>query len=310
MSMLMSERRLDLAVPYHLLFPLFSSFVFVFGMLFAKQAISRGASPWTSTFLANLWLALSWSLVAVWNGEFLPVSGWWQAGLVGLSFVMGQLFTYLAFQHGDVSVATPVFGVKVIIVAVILAVLTHEQIAARVWLGAVLATTGVGFIQAGAGSNRSGGMSAGKALLTILLALLAAISLSLFDAGLQTWGKTWGARQFLPAMFVATGILSCALLPVIDSPRRLMTLGVMRPMLVGTILMAIQAMSMSYSLSRYGDATRINIVYALRGLWAVILAWIFARLFGGAEARHSMTIMLLRLTGAILLTASVVVALL
>lgn len=297
-------------MPFHLLFPLFSSFVFVFGMLFAKQAISRGASPWTSTFLANLWLALSWSLVAVWNREFLPVSGWWQAGLVGLSFVMGQLFTYLAFQHGDVSVATPVFGVKVIIVAVILAVLTDEQIAGRVWVGAVLATAGVGFIQAGAGSKRQGGMTAGKALLTIVLALFAAVSLSLFDAGLQTWGKAWGARQFLPAMFIATGILSCALLPVIDSARKLKSLSVMRPMVIGTILMAIQAMSMSYSLSRYGDATRINIVYALRGLWAVVIAWLFARLFGGAEAKYSAAVMLLRLTGALLLTASVFVALL
>lgn len=297
-------------MPYHLLFPLFSSFVFVFGMLFAKQAISRGASPWTSTFLANLWLALSWAGVGLWNREFLPLAGWWQAGLVGLSFVLGQLFTYLAFQHGDVSVATPVFGVKVIIVAIILAVLTHEKIAFRVWVGAALATVGVGFIQAGAGSVSKGGMTAGKAMLTILLALLAAISLSLFDAGLQTWGKSWGARQFLPAMFIATGLLSCCLLPVVDTPSRLKALGVLRPMLIGTVLMAIQAMSMSYSLSRFGDATRINIVYALRGLWAVVLAWIFSRLFGGAEARHSASIMLLRLTGAVLLTSSVIVALL
>lgn len=297
-------------MPYHLLFPLFSSFVFVFGMLFAKQAISRGASPWTSTFLANLWLALSWTAVGLWHREFLPIVGWWQAGLVGLSFVLGQLFTYLAFQHGDVSVATPVFGVKVIIVAIILALLTQEQIAVRVWIGAALAAIGVGFIQTGAGAASKAGITAGKATLTIFLALLAAISLSLFDAGLQTWGKAWGARLFLPAMFIATGLLSGFLLPVVDAPSKLRELGVLRPMLIGTVLMAIQAMSMSYSLSRFGDATRINIVYALRGLWAVLLAWIFSGLFGGAEAKYSAVIMLLRLAGATLLTASVVVALL
>ena len=74
-------------------------------------------------------------------------------------------------------------------------------------------------------------------------------------------------------------------------------------------LMALQAMSMSYALGRFGDAARINIVYALRGLWAVALAWLLARTFGGAEARHSVTIMLLRLAGAVLLTLSVIVAL-
>ena len=80
-------------------------------------------------------------------------------------------------------------------------------------------------------------------------------------------------------------------------------------MVIGTLLMAVQAMSMSYSLSAFGDATRINIVYALRGLWAVILAWALARLFSGHEAQHSGRVMLMRLFGAGLLTASVVVAL-
>lgn len=137
-------------MPLHLLFPLFSSVVFVLGMMFARQAISRGASSWSGTFLANLWLGLSWFAVELWQPGVLPLAGWWQAALVGLSFVLGQMFTYIAFRYGDVSVATPVFGVKVIIVAVMLACLADEQIPPRVWLGAMLATIGVGVIQAGA----------------------------------------------------------------------------------------------------------------------------------------------------------------
>ncbi|RLS42546.1 MAG: EamA/RhaT family transporter, partial [Planctomycetota bacterium] len=46
------------------------------------------------------------------------------------------------------------------------------------------------------------------------------------------------------------------------------------------------------------------------GLWAVVIAWILARAFGGGEAHHSVRVMLLRLFGAALLTASVIVALL
>jgi steroid 5-alpha reductase family enzyme len=110
-------------------------------------------------------------------------------------------------------------------------------------------------------------------------------------------------------MFVCTALMSGVLLPWVDSPVRLRTLQVLRPMLIGTVLMAVQALSMSYSLGRFGDATRINIVYALRGLWAVLLAWILARVFGGAESQHSRSVMLLRLFGAILLTLSVLVAL-
>ena len=296
-------------MPVHLLFPLFSSFVFVFGMLFAKQAIARGASPWTGTFLANFWLGLFWLIVGLQQEQMLPLGDWWQAALVAVCFVAGQMFTYLAFQQGAVSVATPVFGVKVIIVAIILAVLTDEAISGRVWTGAALATLGVGFIQAGSGASSGSVRSARRVSITIGLALLAAISLSLFDAGLQAWGRRHGAEQFLAVMFVCTALMSGVLLPWVDSPVRLRTLQVLRPMLIGTVLMAVQALSMSYSLGRFGDATRINIVYALRGLWAVLLAWILARVFGGAESQHSRSVMLLRLFGAILLTLSVLVAL-
>ncbi|MFN5900448.1 MAG: hypothetical protein ACK48Y_23160 [Planctomyces sp.] len=89
-------------LPLHLLFPLFSSVVFVFGMLNAKRAISLGGSPWTSTVLANFWLAAGWGLCGLLTGQLLPSTGWWQAALVALSFVAGQVFTYFAYQHGDV----------------------------------------------------------------------------------------------------------------------------------------------------------------------------------------------------------------
>jgi steroid 5-alpha reductase family enzyme len=111
-------------------------------------------------------------------------------------------------------------------------------------------------------------------------------------------------------MFAATGVLSCVFLPWVDRPSRLAEKKIVKPLIIGALLMAVQAMSMSYSLSAFGDATRINIVYALRGLWAVVLSWTLARLFGGHEAHHSARVMLMRLFGAVLLTASVIVALL
>lgn len=197
-------------MPLHLLFPLFSSVVFVIGMMFARQAISRGASPWTGTFLANLWLGISWLSVELSQPGMLPLAGWWQAALVGFSFVLGQLFTYLAFRYGDVSVATPVFGVKVIIVAGLLAWLAGEQISGRIWLGAILATIGVGVIQAGARSTESAELTTRRAVFTIVPALLAAVSLSLFDAGLQIWGSAGEPLCFCrPCLFQPEFFRAC-----------------------------------------------------------------------------------------------------
>ena len=296
-------------LPLYLLFPLFSSIVFVLGMMLGKKAITAGASPWTSTFLSNFWLAAGFVSVGCVQGEWLPAAYWWQAGVVGLLFVLGQVFLYLAFQYGDVSVATPLFGVKVIVVAALLAVLAGEPIDTRVWIGAGLAAVGVGVMQSGARSTRHANVTWRKATASIVLALSSAVSMSLFDVGLQVWGRQWGATLFLPAAFTCGGVASLVFVPWIDRPRRLHELSVTWPMVVGSLLIALQAMSMSYSLGRFGDATRINIVYALRGLWAVALAWLFARLLKTPESSLSSRVMLVRLLGALLLTASVIISL-
>lgn len=296
-------------MPVHLLFPLFSSVVFVLGMVLGKRAITAGASPWTSTFLANVWLAAIWAAMGVWRGEWLPPSAWGQAALVGLAFVGGQMFSFLAFQHGDVSVATPIFGTKVVLVALILSIVGEEPVGARVWIGAVLASLGVAIMQRGAATHTTARRGGWRAIATVGLALLSATSLSLFDVGVQRWARQWGANAFLPAIFVAGGLLSCGFLPWCDRPSRVRGLGVGRPLLIGTFLIALQALSMSYSLGNYGDATRINIVYALRGLWAVGLAWWLARALGTSEADLPPSVLAWRLAGAILLTASVAIAL-
>jgi hypothetical protein len=98
-------------------------------------------------------------------------------------------------------------------------------------------------------------------------------------------------------------------LPKCDSLYRLQQLGVLLPLLCGTVVMALQSMSMAYVLNHFGDATRINIIYALRGLWAVLFAWWLARRFAGAEAQLSRSIMLVRLAGAVLLMLSILIAL-
>ena len=82
-----------------------------------------------------------------------------------------------------------------------------------------------------------------------------------------------------------------------------------RPLLLSSLLIAAQALSMSFALGRFGDATRINIIYSLRGLWAIGLAWTLGRMLQTDEAQLPPRILLLRLIGALLLTASVIVAL-
>ena len=277
--------------------------------MLAKQAIERGASPWTGTFWANVWLGLIALTVCAVRKEFSPMELWGPAAATGALFVAGQLLTYLAFQFGDVSLATPIFGTKVLMVAALQPFVSGKHLSMRVWVAGALAAVGVILIQRS--GHRSEGVSRRQVWLTIGLTLGAAFCLSLFDLFLERWGPrddVWAAWYHLSAVFAVAMVLSLGFLPKVDSPRQIRKLRAGRLMLGGTGLMAIQAMSMVYSLSRFGDAARINIVYSLRGLWGVLLAWALAGWLGNAEARLSRSVMLQRLGGALLLTAALVLA--
>ncbi len=295
-------------MPFHLLFPLASSFLFVFGVMSAKQAIMRKASPWTGTFWGNQWLAILGVLVAVVRGSVVEFELWIPAAVLGAMFVVGQLLTYLAFQVGDVSVATPVFGIKVILVATLQSLFSGEVISGRIWVAGIMATSGVVLIQWV--DSRASKIDRRKTVLSVGIAGSAALSLSLFDVTLQAWTKQVNSYDFMPVMFGFVGLLSFVLLPKVDSVRQLKAMRAFRWMLLATILMAMQSLSISYALAEFSDAARINIVFALRGMWGVLLAWALASRLKTSEANLPGIVMIRRFVGAVLLTAAVLIAIL
>lgn len=274
----------------------------------AKQAIVRGASPWTGTFWGNQWLAIFWVGVAVIRGSIVDSDMWLPAAVIGAMFVLGQLLTYLAFQVGDVSVATPVFGIKVLVVASLQSLFSGELIPAQIWIAGAMAAAGVVLIQWVDQSATK--LDRRKTMLSLVVAGLAAITLSLFDVTLQAWGHGANTYDFMPVMFGFVGIFSLVLLPKVDAISHLKATGSFRWMLLATILMAMQAFSMCFSLAEFGDAARINIVYALRGLWGVALAWALAKRLKTDEAHLPRIVMIRRLAGAALLTGAVLIAIL
>jgi hypothetical protein len=72
--------------------------------------------------------------------------------------------------------------------------------------------------------------------------------------------------------------------------------------------MSIQAVGMTLTLGLFGDATRVNIVYSLRGLWGVLLTWIVAHHFEPRDMAPSHRVMSQRLAGAVLIGISVIIA--
>lgn len=285
-----------------------SSITFVFGMMCNRMAISRGASSWTGTLGANFSLGVIWVSVGIARWEVMPLAGWWQAAMVGSLFFLGQAFTFAAYRFGDVSVATPIFSTKILIVAFLSSLLSNSPVSGRIWCAALVATIGVALVQSGGrdqgGASRHRGMA-----ITVLLAIMAALALSIFDLLLQSWGMRYGALRFLPVTFASAAMISLLFFRWVDPIPALRSTGALMPTIAGTALMSVQAMGMTIALSQFGDATRVNIVYALRGFWGVVLAWLFANFFQGGEKDTGRAVMIRRVIGATLLTAAVIAAL-
>ncbi len=293
----------------HLLFPLLSSILFVLAAICARQATSQGISPYTATALSNGVLATIWLVIGAVNNSWLPWAAGGQAIWIAAAFIGGQLSTYLAFRLGDVSLATPVFGVKIIMVAIITSIMSDTGLELPIWIAAGLATLGVAVIQFGASSTSTTKVTARRAAYSIGFALLAATLLSIFDIAVQQAGKEYGALPFLTTMFVAVGLLSLTLYPWTDSLDRIKNLGATRPLLLAALLMASQAISVTYALGQFNDATRINIVYSLRGLWAVLFAAIASRWLLKGDTALSRSTLFYRFLGAAMVTAAIIIAL-
>lgn len=291
-----------------MLLPFAASVTFVFGMMNASQAIARGASVVTGTFYGNLILGLLWTCVGIVHGEVAPLHVWWKACVIGALFLLGQLLTYCAYRFGDVSVATPVLGTKILFVAFLSSSVMGLPVAAPIWIAAFVATTGIALVQ---WRPRRGKLpdKQKRVGLSVLFALLAAATLSFFDLLLQSWGKESGTANFVPVLFASCALFSLILLPWITSWSDLRQQGSLRPMLSGSLLMAGQAICMSIALSAFGNATQVNIIYALRGMWAVVLGWLLAKHFQGGERHLPAAVLISRALGAILLTAAAIAAL-
>jgi len=293
-------------VTIHLLLPFFSSILTVFGLLLLKRAQAQATSTWATLIVVTWLTAIAFTPLTLTGGTMQPLSQFWQPLSVGALFLAGLGFTFLGIKIGDVSIVTPVQGVKVLLVPAMALLIFNDVAGMQIWISAAIALAGILFIQ-----STDGEVDRARIRISILCALLAAVSLTFFDLFIQKWAPAWGgAGYFLPLSFGCTAVLSLGLLPFARPSQRTIRSQLCWPLIVGSLLMAVQAFGMTFTIATFGDATRVNIVYSLRGLWGVLLTWTLSRSLGLTATAPNSTLMLKRLAGAILIGVSIVLALL
>jgi drug/metabolite transporter (DMT)-like permease len=286
----------------YLLLPFSASLLYVVGALFLKEASSRGVGLFRLTAFTNLFFGIVFAALWVLGGRLREPAAWVQPAATAALFLLGQVFAIVALQRGDVSVATPVMGLKVVLVALFVTLIVGERVPPAIWIAAALSSAGIVFLSRGGGSTPGSGRTAPA----LIFGGLAAAAFALFDVLVQKWAPAWGAGRFLPIMMGFVALYSALPLPLQRDDLGVAPLGSWRPLLLAGFCLAVQGAMLISSLALYARATTINVVYSARGLWSVLAVWVVGHWFGNRERELGAAVLRTRLLGAALLLAAIV----
>jgi drug/metabolite transporter (DMT)-like permease len=233
-------------------------------------------------------------------------SGFWGALLAGTSLFIGRLCAIRALAHGDLSHATPLLGTKTVFVAILTSLFLDEPITSGLMAGAILTSVAVALLSISPKEKSWWPKRFDR--ITTGWALLAAFFFALTDITVQKFARSLGIGWFQPLMFATLVLLT----PLLFLPefRQLRPSSPFLPpasrmgSLVGSAVIGFQTSLVILVIGLFGHATATNVIYAARGLWAVLLEGAA----GGGTASGDRRVLALRLTGATLLLAAVALA--
>ena len=284
------------------LLPLLAALIYVAGALLAKRSAELGVGVWRTAFISNLVSAALFALLlpfgSTFRGDLL-----WQPALVAVFYLLGQLLNFLALQHGDVSVATPVMGLKIIFVAVFTTLLLASGVSLKLWAAAGLSSLAIALL------NRTDGAPRHNVGRTILYAGGSAAMFAIFDVLVQKWAPAWGLGRFLPVMLGFAALFSFLFVPFFHAPLREVPRAAWPWLLGACLFIGLQSLIFVSTLARFGGATTANVLYSSRGLWSVVAVWAIGHWFGNREQQLGARVLRWRLAGAGLMLAAIILVL-
>lgn len=288
-----------------LLYPLAAAFGYAVSALLVKRALEEGAGVMRMGFCSNVTMAILFLPLLLWAER--PIIGdnqWWEPVLTSLFFFLGQIFTFLALRKGDVSVATPLMGSKVVFVAAFSVFLLPEPVPLAWWLAAGLTVWSLWLLRQGRPADKS------RLILSIVYALLSALAFAVCDVLMERFGGEWGFQRFVPLVFGLVGFFSLFFIPFFRDPLTTIPARAWPWVAAGSVLLAGQAMAMAYALSTMGSATAVNVVYSLRGILSIILVVLVGAWFRNTENEVGRETMRRRFFSGILIFGAVLLVLL
>ena len=279
-----------------------AGFGYALAALFSKRALQEGCGILRFSFVCNLVFVGVFAIPYLGGGVTFPAAGLHLPVIAGVFFFGGQVFTFAAIRMGDVSLQTPMMGMKAVFVVLLAVVLGTEPIDGAMWSAAFLAMSAVLLLGlSGGGAKRVG--------LTLTLAMLSALFFAGADTMVGTFGRDFGPRNFIFITMLVNGLLSFGLIPFFKEPLNTIPRAAWLWTALGAVGMGAQALLLNYTLAAHQNVAAVNILYSSRGLWSVVLAIPLAYLFSMPREAVTRQILIQRFIGALFMSFAVALVL-
>lgn len=291
-------------MPLYLLLPLAGAIIYALGSVLIKRALKEGVTMDQSFHLTNFAVAVLFLPLFLFERSVIDWTLLWKPVVMGCTFFVGTWLTFVGIRRGDVSMVTPIMGTKVVFVAVGVVLLTGKMPSFALWVAAIMTASGI--LVMGVADMRKGQ----HLVFTILITLTSAAVFGLCDVLVSWWSPVFGAPTFLAIGSLVVGVLSGVMWLLQKRPDLRLPRAAGRWAWWGALCIGLQAIFMGIGLGFFSDATGVNVVYASRGLWVIVLVVVFGKALGNSEHHDTGRAFLWRVAGTVLLTVAIVIAVL
>ncbi len=278
-------------------FPLMSAVVYAVASLLVKRATSGKIGALTVCFVINALIFVAYMPLFIATFNFETLHCFKYVMLCAVIYLMGQCANYAAFSKGDITIVNPVLGVKTLLVAVFAALFTQRHISDIWFFAALLSVAGILLTSAEKLKISK------KEFLPVFFAVLASACWAAMDIVMQECASKMGVLFFIASLSIVLLPLSLPLLPKAVNDLKNASKPVLAILLLGAALMILKDILFCYSLSvSKGGAVLANILVSTRGLFTILIAWLFGAFFGNFEMKKvSPAFAIRRFLGAIFL---------
>ena len=258
-------------------FPLAAAIFYSLSVVLVKSVSGRGGISAVSMLAAT-----NLMMVAV----FLPMSlacgmpdfsQLWRPLLVGVFFALGNYTTFLCAHCGEVSLMTPVMGVKIPMVFAVAGIVAGVEPSPSVLIAGFVCCAAV-FLM---GFDKSALVS-GRILRTIALALCSCFFYAVCDVLAQHLVGGFKPVAFLGYASLVLALSSSPFVPKMVGEFSAGGRGVWVAV-AAAALMAVESALMFYALSGGFDAALCNIIYNTRGVFSIVLVCALSGVFPELE---------------------------